>query len=125
MSDERTTITPFEADLDNTVIPFPRERARTRGRFRVRLWRRRRTPKRFKIRKLRVVLLLMGFGVLAAVSTAFGVFMALASDLPKLEDGANRPTVLLDRHGDPIGTLTGNERRIYLSETQIAQIMKQ
>ena len=71
------------------------------------------------------MLLLIGFGVLAAVSTAFGVFMALASDLPKLEDGANRPSMLLDRRGQPIGTLTGNERRIYLSETQIAPIMKQ
>src|SRR3954471_10619281 len=125
MSDERTTTVPSEADLDDTVVPFPRERARTRRRIRLRLWRRRRRPKRFKIRKLRVVLLLMGFGVLAAVSTAFGVFMALASDLPKLEDGANRPSMLLDRHGNPIGTLTGNERRIYLSETQIAQVMKQ
>src|SRR3954452_13458271 len=125
MSDERTTTVPSEADLDDTVVPFPRERARTRRRIRLRLWRRRRKPKRFKIRKLRVVLLLMGFGVLAAVSTAFGIFMALASDLPKLEDGANRPSMLLDRHGKPIGTLTGNERRIYLSETQIAQIMKQ
>src|SRR3954447_8122508 len=125
MSDERTTTVPSEADLDDTVVPFPRERARTRRRFRLRLWRRRRKPKRFKIRKLRVVLLMMGFGVLAAVSTAFGVFMALASDLPRLEDGANRPSMLLDRHGNPIGTLTGNERRIYLSETQIAQIMKQ
>src|SRR4051794_12245990 len=125
MSDERTTTVPSEADLDDTVVPFPRERARTRRRILLRLWRRRRKPKRFKIRKLRVVLLLMGFGVLAAVSTAFGIFMALASDLPKLEDGANRPSMLLDRHGKPIGTLTGNERRIYLSETQIAQIMKQ
>src|SRR3954451_8284607 len=82
MSDERTTITHLEDDLDDTVVPFPRERARTRGRFRARLWRRRRKTKRFKVRKLRVILLMMGFGVLAAVSTAFGVFMALASDLP-------------------------------------------
>src|SRR3954453_12975902 len=125
MSDERTTTVPSEADLDDTVVPFPRERARTRRRIRLRLWRRRRKPKRFKIRKLRVVALLIGFGVLAAVSTAFGIFMALASDLPKLEDGANRPSVLLDKRGNEIGTLTGNERRIYLSETQIAPIMKQ
>src|SRR3954453_21812591 len=125
MSDERTTTVPSEADLDDTVVPFPRERARTRRRIRLRLWRRRRKPKRFKIRKLRVVALLIGFGVLAAVSTAFGIFMALASDLPKLEDGANRPSVLLDKRGNEIGTLTGNERRIYLSETQIASIMKQ
>ena len=32
--------------------------------------------------------------------------------------------MIVDARGDPIGTLTGNERRIYLSETEIAPVMK-
>jgi penicillin-binding protein 1A len=126
--DDRTTTIPYESsaeDVDDTVVPFPRERTRARRRGRLRLWRQRRKRRRFRVRKLRVVLLLFGFGLLAAVSTAFGMFMALASDLPQLEDGAHRPSVLLDKRGAEIGTLTGNERRIYLSESQIAPIMKQ
>ncbi len=123
-NDRTTTIPPASSDEDDgTVVDFPRERTRARGRLR--LWRHRRKRKRFKIRKLRVLLLLVGFGLLAGVSTAFGMFMALASDLPRLEDGANRPSMLLDRNGDEIGTLTGNDRRIYLSEKDIASVMKQ
>ena len=123
-NDRTTTIPPESSDEDDdTVVDFPRERTRARGRFR--LWRHRRKRKRFKIRKLRVLLLLIGFGVLAGVSTAFGMFMALASDLPRMEDGANRPSLLLDRNGKEIGTLTGNDRRIYLSEKDIASVMKQ
>ena len=38
-----------------------------------------------RIRKLRLLLLLIGLGLLAAVSTVFGMMMAVASDLPKLE----------------------------------------
>ena len=32
--------------------------------------------------------------------------------------------MIVDARGRPIGTLTGNERRIYLSETEIAPVMK-
>ncbi len=63
--------------------------------------------------------------MLAAVSAAFGMFMAVASDLPKLEEPAHTPSMLYDRHDVAIGTLTGNDRRIYLNENQIAPIMKQ
>lgn len=131
MSDhERTTTIPGEAEGLNgngSVVGFPRERARTRRkpRGRLRLWRRRRRKKRFRIRKLRVLIVLFFLGVLAAISTAFGMFMALASDLPRLEDAPARPSVLLDKRGKEIGTLTGNDRRIYLSESQIAPVMKQ
>ena len=41
--------------------------------------------RRVRIRKLRLLLLLVGLGILAAVSTVFGMMMAVASDLPKLE----------------------------------------
>src|SRR4051794_42220 len=124
MSDERTTTIPAGADTggeDDKVVQFPRTRTR-RG---LRFWRRRKRPKRFKIRKLRVLILLFGLGLLAAVSTAFGMFMALASDLPRLEDPAHTPSRLYDTDGHQIGTLTGNDRRIALSETQNAPVMKQ
>ena len=39
-----------------------------------------------RIRKLRVLALLIGLGLLAIVSTVFGMMMAVASDLPKLEE---------------------------------------
>ena len=124
---ERTSTIPAESDADTgaQVVDFPSERTRTRRRRpRLRLWRRRKR-KRFRIRKLRVLLLLFGLGVLAAVSAAFGMFMAVASDLPKLEEPAHTPSMLYDKRGVAIGTLTANDRRIYLNENQIAPVMKQ
>jgi penicillin-binding protein 1A len=77
-----------------------------------------------RIRKLRVFALLGGLSLLAGVSTVFGMMMAVASDLPQMEDPAIGNTVLLDRHGQNIGLLTGNQRRLYLREEQIAPVMK-
>ncbi len=132
MSDERTTTIPDEDEGLNgsgSVVEFSRSRTRARkhGKRRLRLWPRRKRKKRFKVRKLRVLIVLFFLGVLAAISTAFGMFMALASDLPKLENAPDTTvqSVLLDKHGDEIGFLTGNERRIYLREDQIADSMKQ
>ena len=52
--------------------------------------------------------------------------MAVASDLPPIDglERPARPSVLLDSRGNEIGTLTGNERRIYLREDEIAPVMK-
>src|SRR5687768_4981289 len=123
--DERTSTIPAESAQDGAiVVDFPGARTGTRKHPRLKLWRRRRKPKRFKVRKLRVLMVLFGLGVLAAVSAVFGMFMAVASDLPRIEAPAHRPSMLYDKDGDPIGTLTGNERRIYLSETEIAPVMK-
>ncbi|HEX6026898.1 MAG TPA: transglycosylase domain-containing protein [Solirubrobacter sp.] len=125
---ERTsTITSGVSDLDteeHTVVELPPSRTRTRERRR--LWRRRRKPKRFRIRKLRVLIVLFGLSMLAAVSAAFGMFMAVASDLPPIDglEQPAQPSKLYDTRGRLIGTLTGNERRIYLREDQIAPIMK-
>lgn len=126
---ESTTI-PAGANGDGggTVVQFPRTRERERKHKlrRIKLWRRRRKPKRFKIRKLRVLAVLFGLSVLAVVSALFGMFMALASDLPPIDpfEKPATPSVILDSRGNTIGTLTGNERRIYLSEEDIAPIMK-
>src|SRR4051794_6460574 len=81
--------------------------------------------RRVRIRKLRVIALLLGLGVLAAVSTVFGMMMAVASDLPQLEDPLRGNSVLLDANGNEIGLLTGNQRQLFVSEAQIAPLMKQ
>src|SRR5215218_4240659 len=77
-----------------------------------------------RIRKLRVVVLLVCLGLLAAVSSVFGMMMAVASDLPTLEEPSAQNSVIVDRRGVPLGRLTGNQRRILLKETQIAPVMK-
>jgi penicillin-binding protein 1A len=80
--------------------------------------------RRVRIRKLRVIALLLGLGALATVSTVFGMMMAVASDLPQLEDPLRANSVLLDANGNEIGLLTGNERQLFVSEAQIAPVMK-
>jgi penicillin-binding protein 1A len=77
-----------------------------------------------RIRKLRVLALLAGLGLLAVVSTVFGMMMAVASDLPALEEPASQNSVIVDRRGEPLGRLTGNTNRILLKEGQIAPVMK-
>src|SRR3954465_6169081 len=42
-------------------------------------------PKR-RLKKLRLLILVLGLGLLALVSTVFGMMMAVASDLPALEN---------------------------------------
>ncbi len=83
------------------------------------------TRRRVRIRKLRLFALLLGLGVLAAVSTVFGMMMAVASDLPTLDRPATRNSILVDRNGEEIGVLTGNQKRLFLREEQIAPVMKQ
>src|SRR4051795_11790617 len=79
---------------------------------------------RVRIRKLRVLALLAGLGILATVSTVFGMLMAVASDLPALEEPSSQNSVLVDRRGVRLGLLTGNQNRILLKETQIAPVMQ-
>ncbi len=84
-------------------------------------------PPKPKIRWLRLLALLTGLGLLASVSTVFGMMMAVASDLPELDvlDVAENPSKLYDRSGKvELGTLTGNERRILVRSDQIAPVMK-
>jgi penicillin-binding protein 1A len=80
--------------------------------------------RRVRIRKLRLLVLLLGLGILAAVSTVFGMMMAVASDLPKLELTTARNSHLTDMHGHDLGLLTGNQKRLFLREDQIAPVMK-
>ncbi len=80
-----------------------------------------------KVKKLRLLLILTGLGALALVSTVFGMMMAVASDLPQLEnkaeyDRAKNSTVYSDRTSghQKLARLTGNENRILLKEQDIS-----
>jgi penicillin-binding protein 1A len=80
-----------------------------------------------KVKKLRLLLILGGLAVLALVSTVFGMMMAVASDLPQLEnraeyDRAENSTVYSDPAAgqERLARLTGNENRILLEEDQIS-----
>src|SRR5215210_9037979 len=45
-------------------------------------------PRKPKLKKLRLALVISGLSVLALISTVFGMLMAVASDLPSLENRA-------------------------------------
>jgi penicillin-binding protein 1A len=82
-------------------------------------------PRRVRIRKLRVLGVLLGLSILAFISTIFGMMMAITSDLPRLEAPSGRNSVLTDRNGEPLGMLTGNQKRIFVKSGEIAPFMKQ
>ncbi|MEA2302112.1 MAG: penicillin-binding protein [Solirubrobacteraceae bacterium] len=86
---------------------------------------RRRRP---RLRKLRLLIVLVPLGLLALVSAIFGMIMAIASDLPALENRAEyksaRNSVLLDVNGTQIGVLTGQDNRILVKSSDIPFIMK-
>jgi penicillin-binding protein 1A len=87
---------------------------------------------RTRIRKLRVLLILSGLGILAVISTIFGMMMAVASDLPEIDvlDVASKPSHIYsrptkdDKDGVDLGILTGNENRLLVKSDQIAPVMK-
>jgi penicillin-binding protein 1A len=82
-----------------------------------------------RLKKLRVVLVLFGLSVLALISWVFGIMMAVAQDLPTLENReqyrAAQNSVILDRNGTEIATLTGNQQRILIESREIALNVKQ
>ena len=97
-------------------------------------------PKRArpKVKKLRLAFLLLGLGVLALISTVFGMLMAVASDLPALENkaeyaAAKNSVLYADLPGckesdtkncSKVARLTGNQNRILLTEDQISPNIK-
>jgi penicillin-binding protein 1A len=80
--------------------------------------------RRVRIRKIRLFLLLFGLAILAAVSTVFGMMMAVASDLPKLELKSARNSYIVDKDNKNLGLLIGNQKRVFLREAEIAPVMK-
>jgi penicillin-binding protein 1A len=86
-------------------------------------------PPRPKLKKLRLALVLFGLACLAVVSMVFGMLMAVASDLPSLENQAefNRAqnsTLLAHKGRTQIAKLTGNQNRILLTEDRISLNIK-
>jgi penicillin-binding protein 1A len=81
--------------------------------------------RRVKVKKWRVVLVVLGLGLIAAVSTVFGMMMAVASGLPQLEEPASQNSRLLDMNGRPLSLLTGNQRRVVVEASDISPVMKQ
>jgi penicillin-binding protein 1A len=78
-----------------------------------------------RIRKLRVLALLVGLALLAAVSTVFGMMMAVASDLPSIQAPETvRNSVVVDRQGERLGLLTGSEGRFYVPSKDIPSVMR-
>ncbi len=82
-------------------------RSRNRSRW---WWRRRRRPGKPRVKKLRLLLILFGLGILAVISTVFGMMMAVASDLPQIENrqqysAATKNSYLYDDHWHLIGLL--------------------
>ena len=87
---------------------------------------RRRRP---KLKKLRMALVFMGLSILAFVSWVFGIMMAVASDLPQLEDRAQfadaQNSIVYDINGNKIATLTNNQGRILVGSADINPVMKE
>jgi penicillin-binding protein 1A len=95
-------------------------------------------PPKPKLKKLRLALVVFGLGVIALISTVFGMLMAVASDLPSLDSEAQfraaENSVLYPsgpecRELDPekcprIAKLTGNLNRILVNEGEISPNMK-
>jgi penicillin-binding protein 1A len=83
---------------------------------------------RSRLKKLRFFLILVALLLLGLVSFAFGMFMAVASDLPGLENQQQynnaRNSVLLDDRGREIGVLS-RQNQILVTQHQIPPIMKE
>jgi len=85
------------------------------------------TGRRTRLKKLRFLLILLAVLLLGLVSFVFGMFMAIASDLPSLDNRAEydnaRNSVLLDDLGRPLGVLS-HQNQILLTPGQIPRIVK-
>lgn len=82
-----------------------------------------------RVKKLRIFLITGGLLLLAGVSTVFGMMMAVASELPKLEDREQykvaRASIMYDDQGRVITSLRNNENRIIVPSNGISPTMKQ
>jgi penicillin-binding protein 1A len=81
-----------------------------------------------KVKKLRLLAILVPLALLAVVSTVFGMMMAVAADLPSLEQlpqvAKRKNSVLTDIRGTRLTTLTSNQGRIIVTGDQIGAYAK-
>jgi len=98
-----------------------------RGSPRGRFWRRGPRTKP-RVRKLRLLLILIGLGALAVVSTVFGMMMAVASDLPQIENRqvyrAAANSYLYDDHWHLIGQFAPPNHEVIDSFQEISPWMR-
>jgi penicillin-binding protein 1A len=85
--------------------------------------------RRPRLNKLRLGITLFALGILAVVSTVFGMMMAVAQDLPELESQnefkAAKNSILLDASGKhQLAVLTGENNRILVKSSQISSNVK-
>jgi penicillin-binding protein 1A len=80
-----------------------------------------------RLKRLRLAFILFGLSLLALVSTAFGMMMAVAADLPQLENRTEfkraQNSVLVDVRGQYLATLS-DQGRIIVSSDDIAPNMQ-
>jgi penicillin-binding protein 1A len=81
-----------------------------------------------RLKKLRILFVLVGLGVLGLVSTVFGMMAAVSQDLPAIYNfaqyKASKNSAVFDATGEPLGTLTSDQNKILLSSSQISPNMK-
>src|SRR4051794_9998877 len=97
-------------DLSAEPIPFQSPRVRPR------------------VKKLRLLIALVPFVLLAAVSTVFGMMMAVAADVNELDLAKTfrtaKNSTITDVHGQPLGILTSDQNRVIVPLNQIALVMQ-
>ena len=81
-----------------------------------------------RLKKLRILFVLLGLGVLGLVSMVFGMMAAVSQDLPAIYDFAQykeaKNSEVFDASGAPIGTLTSDQNKILLTSGQISPNVK-
>jgi penicillin-binding protein 1A len=91
--------------------------------------RRPRKPKPGRIKKLRLLILVVGLGALGLVTFFFGMMMAITQDLPQLEAKKEfaeaKNSVVVDDQGNKVGTLLSNDNRILVDSGDISPYMKE
>lgn len=87
------------------------------------------TRRRPRLLKTRFLAITAGLAVLAGVSMVFGMMMAVASELPRLEDRQQykvaKASIVYDSQGREITRLRNNQNRILVSSQRISPVMKQ
>jgi len=81
-----------------------------------------------RLKKLRILFVLLGLGVLGLVSMVFGMMAAVSQDLPAIYDFAQykeaKNSEVFGAAGEPIGTLTSDQNKILLTSGQISPNVK-
>ena len=80
-----------------------------------------------RVKKRRLLAIFLPLSILAVVSTLFGMMMAVASDLPDLENRKEyqdaRNSILVDSQNQPLGVLTNNQSRVLVRYQDLSSYM--